>query len=184
MISGSGMIVKIDESKFGKRKNNQGHLVEGVWVVGGCEKDGRGIFAVPVQNRSAQTLLQIINRYVRPGSIIYTDCWRGYRTNDLAALGFHHNTVNHTFNFVDPVTGVHTNTIEGTWSAMKSSIAVRHRTTQYIGNELLVFIWKRKHEANLWERFLHVIGNIEYEEIDHEAPLPPDIVAELNAVHI
>ena len=29
MIGGEGIIVEIDESKFGKRKNQQGHRVEG-----------------------------------------------------------------------------------------------------------------------------------------------------------
>ncbi len=36
-IGGEGIIVEIDESKFGKRKYNRGHRVEGVWVVGGVE---------------------------------------------------------------------------------------------------------------------------------------------------
>ena len=62
--------VEVDESKFGKRKYNAGHHVEGVWVVGRCEKNGREIFAVPLENRNAQTLLHIIQTYVRPGSII------------------------------------------------------------------------------------------------------------------
>jgi hypothetical protein len=34
VIGGSGIIVEIDESKFGKRKYNRGHSVEGVWVIG------------------------------------------------------------------------------------------------------------------------------------------------------
>ena len=34
-IGGEGIIVEIDESKLGKRKNNRGHRVEGIWVVGG-----------------------------------------------------------------------------------------------------------------------------------------------------
>jgi len=55
MIGGPGEIVEIDESKFGKRKFNAGHRVEGVWVVGGCEKNGRGVFAVPVERRNAIT---------------------------------------------------------------------------------------------------------------------------------
>jgi len=150
--------------------------VEGVWVVGGCEKNGRGLFAVPVENRSAATLLNIIQTYVHQDSIIYTDCWAGYNTDDLLNAGFNHETVNHTYNFVNPVNGVHTNTIEGTWSAMKACITRRHRTPEYIGHELLAFIWRRKNENHLWERFLYVIGHIEYEDVDHDAPIPPDIV--------
>jgi transposase-like protein len=184
MIGGPGEIVEIDESKFGKRKFNAGHRVEGVWVVGGCEKNGRGVFAVPVESRNAITLLEIIQRYVHPGSVIYTDCWRGYRTTDLVALGYQHSTVNHTYNFVNPITQVHTNTIEGTWSAMKANIARRHRTTEYIGNELFSFIWKRKNEHQKWQRFLHVIGHIEYEDIDHDAPIPPDILDAIDQMQI
>ena len=33
-IGGPGVIVEIDESKFGKRKHNRGHSVEGVWDGG------------------------------------------------------------------------------------------------------------------------------------------------------
>jgi len=47
-------------------------------------------------------------------STIYTDCWRGY--NGLMVRGFAvHLTVNHSHHFVDPVTGVHMNTIESQW---------------------------------------------------------------------
>jgi hypothetical protein len=40
-IGGNGMIVEIDESKFGKRKYNRGHRVEGVWILGMIEKTGQ-----------------------------------------------------------------------------------------------------------------------------------------------
>ena len=40
-IGSPGIIVEVDESKFGKRKvtkNCQGRKVDGVWVVGGVER--------------------------------------------------------------------------------------------------------------------------------------------------
>ena len=97
-IGGDGIIVEIDESKFGKRRYNRGHRVVGVWVVGGIDRsEDKNMFAVSVPDRSARTLLEIIRRHVRPGSIIYTDCWKGYRTEDLADLGCAHLTVNHSY---------------------------------------------------------------------------------------
>ena len=35
MIGGPGKHVEIDKSKFGKRKYNRGHFVEGQLVIGG-----------------------------------------------------------------------------------------------------------------------------------------------------
>lgn len=78
-----------------------------------------------VANRSANTLLEVISRHVAPGSIIYTDLWKGYtRVQEL--LECPHFTVNHSQNFVDPITGVHTNTIEGLWNGLKLEIAPRN----------------------------------------------------------
>jgi len=60
-IGGEGIIVEIDESKLGKRKYNRGHRVKGIWVVGGVEiTPERCMFAVIVQDRSADTLRAII----------------------------------------------------------------------------------------------------------------------------
>jgi transposase-like protein len=154
-IGGPDIIVEIDESKFGKRKHHRGHQVNGVWVVGGVERTPeRKMFAVAVQDRSAETLLDIVERWVHPGSLVYTDCWKGYKEDGLLDLEMHHSTVNRSLHFKDPETGVHTNTIEGTWAGMKEKISRRARTEEAIAPCLLEFIWRRKHEEHLWEGFL------------------------------
>ena len=57
VIGGPGIIVEIDESKFGNRKYNRGHRVEGVWVVGGVERTKkRAMFVEVVSDRTAETL--------------------------------------------------------------------------------------------------------------------------------
>jgi hypothetical protein len=38
IIGRPGIIVEVDESKFGKRKYNRGHGVDGVWVLGMVER--------------------------------------------------------------------------------------------------------------------------------------------------
>ena len=78
-IGGPGIIVEIDESKFGKVKYHRSHRVDGVWIVGGVEKTPeRKIFLIKVENRSEITLINLIKKYVHPGSIVRTDLWKGY----------------------------------------------------------------------------------------------------------
>jgi transposase-like protein len=160
MVGGEGIIVEIDESKFGKRKNNRGHPVEGVWVVGGVERTyERRFFAETVTDRSATTLMGVITRHVRPGSIIHTDLWRGYIGLEL--LGFIHKTVNHSLFFVGP-DGVHTNTIEGCWNGVKLKISVRNRNKNDMDDCLLEFIWRRKNKDDLWGGFIEALKNTLY----------------------
>lgn len=103
-VSGDGVVVEIDETKLGKRKYHRGHRVEGVWVLGGVERTSeRKVFLTVVADRSAQTLCTAITKFVKPGSIIYTDLWKGY--GGLEALGFTHMTVNHSETFIDEDTG-------------------------------------------------------------------------------
>ena len=67
------MEVEIDESKFGRSNYNRGCWVEGHWVFGGTEQDS---FMVEV--RDAATLVSIIQDYIQPGLMIYSDEWRDY----------------------------------------------------------------------------------------------------------
>ena len=90
VIGGPGTVVEIDESKFGKRKYNRGRAVDGHWVFGGIERGTTKSFMVVVEDRSAATLIPIIQRYIRPGSVIISDEWRAYST--LSSLGYTHQT--------------------------------------------------------------------------------------------
>ena len=124
---GGNMIVEADESKFGRRKYNRGHRVEGVWVLGVVERSiSRKMLYFIVKNRKKNTINEIFKRHINQQSIIYTDKWKGY--SGLNNIGYTHNTVNHSIHFVNPITGVHTNTIEGNWCALKTMIPKRHRT--------------------------------------------------------
>jgi len=70
-----------------------------------------------VENREAATLISIIQRVVVPGASIWSDEWAAYRT--LSQLGYTHQTVNHSRNFKNPVTGVCTNHVEAYWCSVK-----------------------------------------------------------------
>ena len=73
-IGGVGKEIEIDESKFGKRKYHQGKRVDGLWVFGGIKRESKKCFFEIVEDHSANTLIPIIKRNVKPGSIILSDC--------------------------------------------------------------------------------------------------------------
>mgnify|MGYP003430943711 CR=1 FL=1 len=150
-------------SKFGKRKYHRGHRVEGVWVFGLVERTlERRLVVKVVEKRDAATLLPIIRGCVLPGSTVLTDCWRAYNGIE-SKLGLEHGTVNHSINYVDPLTLNHTNTIEGTWNGLKMKVPARKRTKKLIISELIRFSWNRKNKARKWEAFLEAFRRFNIE---------------------
>lgn len=166
IIGGEGITVDVDETKLGRRKYNRGHRVEGVWVVVGIERTPeRKVFVIPVENRNREVLERIIKNHVLPGSLINTDCWRGYSWIDNDD-NYEHRTVNHSIGFKDELTGTHTNYAEGTNSGIKRRIAVRSRVREGIEQHLAEFIWRRKCEGNnIWDKFIEVLQEIHYDII-------------------
>jgi transposase-like protein len=161
MVGGEGVEVELDESKFGKRKYHRGHRVDGAWVFGGVERTPeRKVFAEVVNDRSAATLLEIISRHVLPGTILLTDCWRGYA--NLSNEGFLHHNVNHSITFVSE-SGVHTNTIEGTWNGIKMKIPPRNRTRDELPDLLLEQVWRRKNMEDLWGGLIRSFQIVAYD---------------------
>ena len=110
-MGGQGHIIEVDESKFGKRKYNRGRRVVGKWVLGGyCRTTDECFLVECLENRRYHhTLIRLIKQNVAPGTTILTDNWKGY--NALSRNGYNHLVINHWRVFVDPVTGVHTNTL-------------------------------------------------------------------------
>ncbi|CAI6355836.1 unnamed protein product [Macrosiphum euphorbiae] len=140
-LGGCGRTVEIDESKFGRRKHHRGHRVEGQWVFGGYERETGNCFMIPVENRTAETLLVIIKDWIKPGTTIISDCWRAYNT--LNNEGYQHLTVNHSLHFKDPETGVHSNTIESSWRHSKASMSNYCRKKAFYAGYLAKFMFTK-----------------------------------------
>ncbi len=71
-----------------------------------------------VQNRKQETLRFVIEKYVEPGSVVWTDSFSAYNGYSLDA--YTHQTVNHSENYVDPNSGVHIQGIKRAWLDAKS----------------------------------------------------------------
>ena len=155
-LGGPGTIVEIDEAKFGRWKYHRGRYVDGHWVLGGIERGMDKTFFVPVPQRDSATLIPIVLQYVRRGTTIYTDMWKAY--DSLDRCGYVHGTVNHSQNFVDPVTGVHTNSIEGTWTHAKRKLKNHGTSDDLFGSYLVEYMWRRRYGKET--PFAHLINHI------------------------
>jgi transposase-like protein len=162
LVGGPNIVVQVDESKFGKRKNNRGSHREGAWVIGGIEQtEEKKFFLEVVDKRDADTIADVLERHVIDGSIVHSDCWRGYAGIE-SRMGVTHATVNHSVGFVNKENGVNTNSIEGKWAGLKRRITLRGRVRDKLGMYLFEQIWRFKHKNNLWEGFLAALRDIHY----------------------
>ncbi|XP_035231364.1 uncharacterized protein LOC118203209 [Stegodyphus dumicola] len=168
-IGGVGKVVEVDESKFGKRKYNKGHYVEGQWVFGGVERDSGKVVLVAVHERSQETLIALIKQWIEPGTTIISDCWKGYNHDVLTKERFKHLTVNHSLNFVDPSTGAHTNTNESTWRHVKI-----HFPTYNMQNDasfhLAMFMFEKscyEKKIDLCNAFFEIIRDVDWENFTY-----------------
>ena len=109
-LGGEGVVCQVDESMFRhKPKNHRGRATKNEkWIFGIADTSYKpaGVYMEIVNDRSADTLIEVICRICQRGTIIYSDCWKAY--NSVINHGFQHATVNHKYEFVDPSTAVHT----------------------------------------------------------------------------
>lgn len=147
-----------------------------VGLIERSRPDYKGKFVVEsVANRNAQTLVALIQKYVREGSCLHSDMWKGYVTWHIADIGIWHRVVNHTLHFKDPVTGVHTNTIEGMWQSLKHRVPRQAMSLDRVNPYLWEFMWRRRYDSIRWARLVHCWKNIRYNdvhELDVQQPQP------------
>jgi len=120
--------VEVDESYFGARRirGQRGKLKRGRGtkkqpVFGIFERNGR-VYTEIVPDCKKQTLQSIILGIVDPGTVMYSDGWRGY--SGLVSIGYDkHYRVLHSKNEFSKGNGVHINGIESFWSFTKRRLA-------------------------------------------------------------
>jgi len=123
-IGGSGKGVEADETYMGgKRKNGVGRPMRGdkvkTPVIGIVERKGK-VIAKAIPDTTAMTLCGTIRSHVNPGTMLYTDELNSYNAVSAGRMYTHHR-INHSSK-VYVVGHIHTNTVEGFWSLIKTGI--------------------------------------------------------------
>ena len=95
-----------------------------------------------VPDRSAATLLPIIQQHVRSGTIVHSDEWAAY--NRVQHLP--HRVVNHSLHFVDPATSVHTQHAKSYWNRVKTKFKrMKGVHESMVPSYLDEFMWRERH---------------------------------------
>jgi len=107
--------LEMDETLFGgHRKGKRGWGAEGKHVVFGIYHRNGRVIVFPVSNRRQETLLPIIDKHTKHGSVYYTDDYEGYVS--LVMRGKH---IRITKERGKPVGVNNINGLEGFWSYAK-----------------------------------------------------------------
>ncbi len=69
-----------------------GHLRAGSLLIPYITPE-RKAFAKIIHRRDKETIQNVLREHVLPGSILVTDCWKGYQ--DIKSIRVNHLTVNH-----------------------------------------------------------------------------------------
>ncbi len=134
-----------DRARFAESDNPNGAAKrwadqKKVPVFGMVERNGH-VRAIVVPSTQRPTLLPHVKDNVKPGTVVYTDDAKVYRS--LPLHGFDHRRINHSANVY--VSGdVHTQTIEGFWSLVKRGIwGVHHSVSrQHLQMYLNEYVWR------------------------------------------
>ena len=149
--NGQPIVVEIDESYFFRRKFHRGRRVNGLWVFAAIERDSGLCMMEVVPERTAQTLVPLIQQWCLPGTHIISDGWAAY--SNLSQLNggvYLHDVVVHQENFVDPLhPEIHTQNVENLWMRAKRKLRRQFGTTrQLFDTYLREFVWQVRHKGH------------------------------------
>jgi len=121
-------------------------------LFGLCQRKVKKFIIIPVTSHEETNLLRLIFKFVKIGSIIYSDCFSCYVNNNvfpkkskLANYDYIHKYVNHKTEFVSSLfSTTHTNTIENLWKQIKQEIRRQKISRHYLPAIARFYISKNK----------------------------------------
>ena len=155
-VGGDGVVVEIDETFFVKRKYERGRPLSSVWLFGGIERVSKKLFIIPLldenRDRSAETLIPLIKKYILPGSVIVSDGWKAY--SSLRNEGYTHWVINHSEHFVDPENpDIHTQNIERLWRDIKEWTKRPGMKTEYFEQYFSRYLFLKENHQHRHHQF-------------------------------
>lgn len=157
-IGGENKIVEIGECKFGSCKSNHGWGLNNHWIYGAIEHNSENSFYVAVKNRNKETLLRLVESYIRPGTTVISDCWRSH--DCLESEGFKKLMLNNSITFKCPESLYKENN-DGDWWPIKRTMPACEVFEDHFAGYLAHHIWKMKHcHENLFKSFIDVLSKI------------------------
>ena len=117
-----------------------------------------------MERRDKTALHPIISRCVRPGAEVHSDDWASYRQMDRKVNNVSaQQVVVHRLNFVNPVTGVHTQEIESYWNSwklgQKTRRGIRREDMLSYLDEQMWRQWRAGTPQQAMQNFLAVLAN-------------------------
>lgn len=124
-IGGSGKIVEVGISNFGKKKYINGNLVSSQLIFGVVERDSGKLVLEAIYNKSQEMLVDLIKKWIEEGTKIYFD-----NKSSRISLGdkeFKDLSINYNITYTDTAPECHTNTIKCIWRHVESKLPTHNR---------------------------------------------------------
>ncbi len=130
------------------------------------------IIVLKVPDRTANTLVDLIEEWIEDGTYIMSDEWPAYggleAINAQRRHGYIWQRVNHKVHFVRPSTivpgqQVHTQTIEARWRDLKNSLKYLSGGTNYrlCDTYLYNYMFRRYHKnEKIWQNILYWVATM------------------------
>ncbi|XP_047488392.1 uncharacterized protein LOC125038837 [Penaeus chinensis] len=143
-IGGPDIVVDIDETLFGKMKYEKGKSLSQIWVFGGIERDSKNYFIVPLEEPLSQNLMSLIQKYIRPGSVIVSNRWNAY--SSINDYDYVHQVINHSGDSTDEENAeAHTQSIELLWHDIKEFTLAPGNRPQFYKQYLARLLFVQQH---------------------------------------
>lgn len=173
-IGGRDVVVQIEDCSFDKRHCQHPDFVPGGWIFCGVEvTPKKRFFSCVVTDVSPEGWMGLVRKHIAEGSLVKTNHWKSNRVLDLQPGNLYRHQPKQQLQgletnnpFVNPFQGQPPPDTEETWivlEPMPAQVPRKHNNVKEVPGSLFEFIWRKKHESNLWNALLWTIKQVKYE---------------------